>query len=29
VPALVILAVLSYLTALQRMAHVWRLTQGK
>ena len=29
VPVLVILAVLSYLTSLQRMAHVWRLTGGK
>jgi CDP-diacylglycerol--glycerol-3-phosphate 3-phosphatidyltransferase len=29
VPVLVILAVLTYLTALQRMAHVWRLTGGK
>ncbi len=28
-PVLVILAVLTYLTALQRMAHVWRLTGGK
>ena len=29
VPVLVILAVLSYLTSLQRMAHVWRLTGGE
>lgn len=29
VPALIILAVVTYFTALQRMLHVWRLTGGK